>query len=451
MNIVDKIEAAGIVGCGGAGFPTHIKMSGSPSHLIVNGAECEPLICTDRYIMRHHAEDIVCAAEVLGIEMNVEKCTIVLKENYTEEINALEKAIEKLHAKVSLHLLDSYYPAGDEQSIVYEVTGNVVPPSGIPLDVGCVVSNASTMFAVRAAMEGSPMTDKYVTVNGAANQPSIVKAPLGTSISECIDACGGVTLSEYAVLIGGPMMGKIIPYRQAKQTVVNKTTSGIIILPIDHSLVQDSNKSTEWIVKQARVACIRCSQCSDICPRHLLGHPITPHKIMRSFALCGNIYEVAESEVGKLAAICCECGLCEVVACPMGLKPRRINREIKQVLASKGYRYPKNAGQLEVNPWREHRMVSSSRAAARVGVSQYERKVINDLLEVHTDYVRLSLNQHIGSPSIPVVQVGDYVRKGQLIAICQEGKLGAKLHASIDGFVESIEEMNIVLRGGDFI
>ncbi len=190
MSIIDAIFQAGVVGCGGAGFPTHQKLSGQGiRHLIINGAECEPLLGTDRWLMRSRPGDIVAAAAAVAKEIGAEDCTIGLKKSYTREIVALETAIRKLPqgaVPVRLHTVESFYPAGDEQVLVYEVTGKVVPPAGIPLDVGAAVSNAATMAAVYDAMEGRPFIRKYLTVAGAVKEPKILCVPVGTSYADCL-------------------------------------------------------------------------------------------------------------------------------------------------------------------------------------------------------------------------------------------------------------------------
>ena len=164
MKLTKLIYEAGIIGCGGAGFPTHAKYNGTIETIIINGAECEPLLQTDRYLMRNKARELIQAADMLLRETGAGRCVIALKHSYTREIKALEEAIHSFSSSVSLHRLESFFPAGDEQTIVYEVTGNVVPPGGIPLNVGCVVSNAATLFCIYEAMEGRPYTQKYLTV-----------------------------------------------------------------------------------------------------------------------------------------------------------------------------------------------------------------------------------------------------------------------------------------------
>ena len=161
MDLLNCIKEAGIVGCGGAGFPTHVKYAGGPvEYLIINGAECEPLLRTDRYIMKHLGDRVVSAVEAVGELLGAKECRIALKKTYTEEIKALEKVLKDRASKVTLAKMDSFYPAGDEQTMVYEVTGRVVPPAGIPLDVGCVVSDVATMLGLCDAMEGKACSKK---------------------------------------------------------------------------------------------------------------------------------------------------------------------------------------------------------------------------------------------------------------------------------------------------
>lgn len=234
MNLAETIRAAGIVGCGGAGFPTHVKYTGGQTEtILVNGAECEPLLATDRYLMRHFAREIVSAAAALGRETGAKRCVIALKAAYTAERAALEAAIAEQAAPVALHLLESFFPAGDEQSLVFEVTGRVVPPGGIPLAVGCVVNNTATVLCIHHAMEGRPFTQKYLTVTGEVAAPCIVKAPVGTPVEACIALAGGTPLSDYAVVNGGPMMGRPMTREEAGHAYVTKTMSGLIVLPPD--------------------------------------------------------------------------------------------------------------------------------------------------------------------------------------------------------------------------
>lgn len=439
MSIADQIFAAGIVGCGGAGFPTHLKLGAKNlRHLVLNGAECEPLLGTDRWLMRNRADDIVAAAAAVACELGAGDCTIGLKRTYTREIAALTQAIEKAKAPITIHQMDSFYPAGDEQVLVYEVTGEAVPPAGIPLDVGTVVSNIATMVAIYDAMNGIPFTYKYLTVNGAVPNPVVLHLPVGTSVAQCLSQAGGPLPERYVVISGGPMMGNILTMEQAAEAVVTKTTSGLLVLPEDSALGNANKVSLLHMKNRAASACIQCSYCTQLCPRNLLGHPLEPHKIMRKMAIGNDVTQLLDDPDIRSASLCCQCGVCELYACPMGLQPRRVNGILKDALAKAAIRYPKGEGAREVPAERKLRRIPTKRAASRAGVLQYMGNTLDQLLECQPEEVKLMLNQQIGTPGQPVVGIGDHVTAGQLVAKCPDGKMGANLHASITGKVTAL-------------
>lgn len=449
MDLLNCIKEAGIVGCGGAGFPTHVKYAGGPvEYLIINGAECEPLLRTDRYIMKHLGDRVVSAVEAVGEMLGAKECRIALKKTYTEEIKALEKVLKERGSKVKLAKMDSFYPAGDEQTMVYEVTGRIVPPAGIPLDVGCVVSNVATMLGISDAMEGKSFTKKYLTVTGEVNQPTVLHVPVGTSFDTCIALAGGTRKSRYFVVSGGPMMGARMTMEEAKTVVVTKTTSGILILPEDGSIAQKTQISLQHMLNRARSACIQCSYCTQMCPRHLIGHPLQPHKIMRKLAMSGDVTKILNDKDVRNAAICCECGICEEYACPMGLQPKRVNQVLKGALREAGIRYSRETDVYKADPNREGRKIPAGRVAARVGVMPWYDLEIDTCVEGTPDRVEIPVSMHIGAPSEAVVKTGDMVTEGQLIARIPEGAMGANIHASISGKVVSVGKRIIIERTG---
>ncbi len=439
MDLIKKIFDAGVVGCGGAGFPTHVKLKAKPEILIINGAECEPLLRTDRYLMIHQAPKLIAGIDLICRELSIPDACIALKRTYTREIQALSEAIEKAGSKVRLHLMDSFYPAGDEQVVVYEVTGKVVPPAGIPLDVGVIVDNVATVAAVADAAQDIPFTEKYLTVTGEVCRPAILKVPVGTSFARCIELAGGLRSDRVMVVSGGPMMGLPMSYEAAMESHVTKTTSGILVLPEDGAVDRRRKTEIRHMLNRARAACIQCSFCTQMCPRHMLGHPLQPHRIMRKMAVCTDISQVLDDYDIRQAAICSECGVCEVYACPMGLQPRVMNALLKGELANAGIRYQRDADTYEANANRPYRRVPTKRIAARAGVSAYYHIENHVYVEDTPKRVTLPLKMHIGVPSEPVVADGTHVKKGQLIAVCPDGKLGANLHASIEGVARVTE------------
>lgn len=439
MELEELIYQAGIVGCGGAGFPTHMKYKGGQIEtIIINGAECEPLLQTDCYVMRNHAAELVKAADTILKVMEAAVCIIALKRTYIKEIAAIKSAIERQKSQVRIHLLDSFYPAGDEQTMVYEVTGKTIPPSGLPLETGCIVSNVTTLYHIGEALNGSVFTQKYLTITGVVRSPIIAKVPIGTPVSECLNLAGGVAVSNYVVLNGGPMMGKILTMEEAEKAYVTKTMSGLIVLPAEAEIATRSRISLTHMLNRAKSVCIQCSYCTQLCPRALLGHPLMPHRIMRLVASRGISEEILREPIIQNTALCCECGVCEIYACPMGLQPRAINTELKNKLRKNGIRFERSSEPCSAVPEREMRKIPTARVAARAGVSGYEKIEIDNMREINPQQlgkVVLSLQQGIGKSSSPVVKTGDYVTMGQLIAISPEGQLGASLHASISGKV----------------
>ncbi len=449
MSLIEQIAAAGVVGCGGAGFPTHVKLKGTISHYIVNAVECEPLLRTDRYILVHLAQQVVQAASAVRRELGNIPCTIAIKADYREEIASLNAAIAAVDPEIRLHKLSSFYPAGDEQSLVAEVSGKTVPPAGIPLDVGCAVNNAATMLCVFDAMNGMPFTHKYLTVNGAVAHPVVLKVPVGTSFAECIARAGGALIEDFFVVSGGPMMGKRMERAEALESCVTKTTSGILVLPNDGPIATASRIAVAHMKNRARAACIQCRQCTDMCPRYLLGHPLQPHMVMRKLAFAQDLQTLYDDPDVRQALLCCECGICELYACPMQLQPRRINAMIKEELSAQGIRWPKGEGQQERSELYEFRKVPSRRAAARAGVLPwYDACGTAELLELEAQTVTILLKQGAGAPASPVVRCGERVEQGQLIARCPEGSLGANLHASIPGTAQVDRDRIVIQREG---
>lgn len=446
LDIIQKIIEAGVVGCGGAGFPTHAKYANPVDVFIINGAECEPLLRTDRHLMLHHAIPILEAAEAICSHLQAKRVILALKKTYYSEIENLKAAIAEVNSKVELMLMDNYYPAGDEQMVVYESTGRIVPPAGIPLDVGAVVSNVATVLHVRDAMENKAFTHRYLTVTGKVSKRLIARAPIGTPVTDCIQLAGGQLSAADVLINGGPMMGMVLDESTARNTFITKTTSGLILLDADSYLALKDQINTQHLINRVRASCIQCTFCTEMCPRYLTGHPLQPHKIMRSLAYHGGFTGILENHAAKQALICCQCGICTQFACPMNLDPCRVNALLKKEYAISGTRYEKTMNNYEARDEREYRRIPSKHIAARVGVSEFYDLRIDEFAEVEPDYVTIPLLQHIGVPSVPCVACGSHVRCGQVIAECPGDKMGAHIHASIDGLIREVQKKYITIE-----
>jgi len=428
IDLLNAVRDAGIIGAGGAGFPTHVKINCKAEYVIANGAECEPLLRVDQQVMALYAEEIVEAMLAVKAHVGARWAVVVTKAHYHDAVKALEAAMAGKEG-ISLKLLDSYYPAGDEQQMVYEVTGRVVPTGGLPLDVGAVVCNVSTLLNIYEAADGKPVIDKFVTVGGAVRKPSTFKTPVGTPISALIEAAGGAIPAEYTVIIGGPCMGKLtdditIP--------VTKTTGGILVIPKGHALIKKKTNDPERDIKLARAVCCQCSQCTQLCPRNALGLKVEPHKAMRAVAY-GDGSLISDFN-GVFS--CCDCGICSYYACNFDLSPSRMMQRLKGALAKNGAKPVKQVAG-EVDPARDLKRVPISRMIAKLGITEYD--VPAPMAgEVVTDTVKIPLKMHIGAPAVSVVEKGAAVKAGDLIADIKEGALGAKVHASIDGIVTEV-------------
>ena len=217
MNaIAEKARLAGLVGAGGAGFPTHVKLSTPAEIYLVNGAECEPLLKVDQQLATKYAELLVRGLELAMQAVGAREGIIALKSKYTEAIATITP---RLKAGMRIHILKDVYPAGDEVITIWMATGRRVPPAGLPKDVGVAVNNVLTLINLaRAVNEEAPVITRTLTVNGAVAQPVTITVPLGISLREALALAGGTTLPAAAYIDGGPMMGKLVTSLDAPVT-----------------------------------------------------------------------------------------------------------------------------------------------------------------------------------------------------------------------------------------
>ncbi|MCD6277235.1 hypothetical protein J7J69_03210, partial [candidate division WOR-3 bacterium] len=232
MNEIDTIKQAGVVGAGGAGFPTYVKMQSTVTTFILNAAECEPLLHKDKEIIRHFARDVIAGMKVAMNLTGAEIGFVAVKKKYPDIIAAIDKVLDT--DKIKIFPLGDFYPAGDELELVYEITGKVIPSGGIPPNVGCVVNNVETIYNLNRAISGIPVTEKFITVAGAVENPYTARVKIGSPFLPLIEMAKPVT-KYYRVIEGGPMTGTVVDHENA---FVTKTTSGIIILPEDHYLIK---------------------------------------------------------------------------------------------------------------------------------------------------------------------------------------------------------------------
>ena len=311
-SLVDAVKNAGIVGLGGAGFPTYVKLDVDPErieYLIINGAECEPYVTSDTVTMLTRTDDMVIALKALNRYLGVKNVIIGVENNNKKAAESMKQMAASISDfSIKVQSLPAVYPQGGEKVLVYHTTGRKIASDKLPIDVGCIVLNCTTVATIGAYLRtGMPLVEKCVTVEGGAvKHPQNVIAPIGTSLKELFDFCGGLTEQPAKLIYGGPMMGITVP-------------------DTDASVVKNTNAVLALTEKEARLpkttACIRCGACVNTCPFGLAPVSIA-EAYAKNDAVMLNEYAVQS---------CMECGCCSFV-CPANRPLVQLNKLAKQFL-----------------------------------------------------------------------------------------------------------------------
>ena len=428
------MREAGIVGAGGAGFPSYAKLADGADTLVINGAECEPLLYTD-YVLLKKEMPMVLAGIAATLEYaHIPHALLCVKDHTAKKLKLADGA--RLADRITLKILPDVYPMGDEISLIYQALGRVVKPGNLPITSGVIVFNVETMYNLALALKKKEnITMKWLTIGGNVAEPIVVKVPIGTPIADLFEQNSIVVPEDHTVLDGGPSMGKIIDPENA---VVTKTTKGLLILPNLSPAIESKYLDGKKSIARAETACCQCTRCTDMCPRYLLGYPLEPHKMVRTAKGVATVMP----EMVLSATLCCGCGICETLACCQGISPKAVINEYKVLLAKNKMRFVAR-NEVEVSPEREYRMVPSERWANVLGIAKFD-KVAKYIGEQDYNHVEILLRQHIGAPSVAIVEDGDFVQKGDKIAEAAEG-LSLPQYASISGRVTVFEGEKIVI------
>ncbi|MFO1008695.1 MAG: 4Fe-4S dicluster domain-containing protein [Planctomycetota bacterium] len=432
-SLQERVRRNGVVGAGGAGFPLYKKLERAVDTLILNAAECEPLLHKDKEILKRYKREVLAGMQQVMAEVGAKRGLIGIKDKYVDLIRELRAAAEPMGIEV--HLLGDYYPAGDEFITVFETTGRVIPPGGLPGDVGCLVNNVETLLNV--ALD-APVTHKYFTIGGGVPKPVTVRAPIGASYYDVLRSAGVEPTRVAHVLVGGVMMGRLM---QTFDEVVTRTTGALLCFPHGHRLPERYQAQAPQRDRIGRSACDQCSFCTELCPRYLIGHPVEPHLAMRGlgFNLVGDAMVLGSQ-------FCCECNLCSLYACPEDLFPKDACADNKRMMREKKLQHPAT-GRRDVKPhsMQAYRHVPLSSLIKKLGLMDFQN--VGPLVDVEwmVESVRIPVKQHVGAPAVPCVRVGERVKEGQTIANAPEG-LGVAIHASIEGTVQKIGDEIVIRR-----
>ncbi|MBQ8408263.1 MAG: 4Fe-4S dicluster domain-containing protein [Clostridia bacterium] len=427
-----------IVGAGGAGFPSYAKLAEGAELLVINCAECEPLIYTDFMLMREKMDKIVGGAQIVMEKTGMKHTYISIKEHRGHMLGYTDGQVLGEH--VTVKLLPNVYPMGDEINLIYETTGRLVQPGKLPISEGIIVFNGETVYNVwRAYNMHRPVVSDWFTIGGDLPQRYVVKTPIGTRLKDVFDQLGIIFNEETHTLInGGPSMGKVDSLATA---IVEKTSKSFLIIPNTARAAMNKKVAIDDMLRRAASACCGCSRCTEMCPRHTLGYPIEPHKMIR---VANGSAAADHPELITTATLCCSCGICAEVCC-QEISPKDVILNLKGILAKNKMRFTPGNEVYKVSEDRPYRMISSHKWEDMLGVHKFD--VVPEFVfeKLKVKRVEIPMASHIGAKAIPVVKVGDMVEEAQLIANAAEG-LSVPQYASMAGKVTYVDQNKVVIE-----
>lgn len=438
-DLKQLLKDNGVVGAGGAGFPSYCKLAEGADTLLINAVECEPLLYTSYTLMQERIRDIIIGMRSVMEYANIPRGLLAVKDYRAKKLGYSDG--QELAPGVFIKYIPNVYPMGDEINLIYTATGRVVPPGQLPITRGVIVFNTETIYNIGLVVQfNQPVTKTYLTISGDTDKAYCVKVPVGMKISEVLKIMNVQVPDTHVVIDGGPSMGTVV---NLATDVVKKPCSGLLILPKTIPAVANKLRTKEDNFRRASSVCCQCNRCTDLCPRHLLGYPLEPHKMVRSTLSAA----MADPELIKTATMCCGCDICSTLACCQEISPMQIIKEYKGILAKNRMKYVADPNeQFTPSPDREARMVSAGKWKEVLGVAKYDKFppiYVEEKLKATEVFVPMS--QHIGAPAIPIVAVGDVVEENQMIAKAAEG-LSVPHFAPISGRVTYVDAKTIVIH-----
>ena len=431
-----QMKDAGLVGDGGAGFPSYAKLAEGADTLLINGSECEPLLYTDYMLMKREMPMVLAGVQSVIWSLSIPRALFCVKAHTAERLSLNDG--DTLGNRITVKVLPDVYPIGDEISLIYQATGRIVRPGNLPITKGVIVYNVETMYNLgRMVKFFEPVTMKWLTVGGDIENPRVVRVPIGVPVTDLFERLGIEVDEDHVVIDGGPSMGKVINHNIAE---VGKTTKALLVLPKNSKAAESKSLNERAALARAETACCQCTRCTDMCPRALLGYPLEPHKMVRTAMGVAKVMP----EMVLSATLCCGCGICETLACSQGISPRAVINNYKALLAKNKMRYVANED-VEVKDERDYRMIPAAKWAQDLSVKRFDKiptwgGEIRDF-----DRVELALGRYIGIPSTPSVRDGQIVHVGDIVAAASAG-LSVPQHASLHGRVTVTDKKIIIDR-----
>ena len=437
LELKSILQKNGVVGAGGAGFPSFGKLTDGASFLVINAVECEPLMYTDLTLCDEKLDDIVVGMRAVMEFANIPEGLLCIKDYRALRLGLADGQV--LAEGVRVKHVPNVYPMGDEINLIYTATGRLVQPGHLPISQGIIVYNAETVYNIGLAVRrDQPVVEKWLTIGGNVPEVLCVRVPIGMKVTDLFKQLNVTVPENHVVIDGGPSMGTIVNVRSA---VVTKTTKALLILPDDIPAVTGKLRTANENLRMAASTCCQCTRCTDMCPRHLLGFPIEPHKMVRATLSTAQI----TPELVLNATLCCGCDICGTFACCQGISPMQVIKEFKNILGKHRVRYMADPNDhFNVSPDREFRMLNAAKWKDMLGVTKFDRYPTYVETPVTARHVEIKMSQHIGAPSVPAVAVGDVVTVGQMIASAGNG-LSVPQYASIAGKVTHVDDRVIVI------
>lgn len=424
-SLAEHAKDAGVTGAVG-GRPIHAHLTGRLDCIIANGVECLPLSAADRHVMVHRALEVVRGLHRVCDATGAREGIIAISERYDDAADAIAFVLRRFSG-IRLVRVGDFYPAGEASVLAAELLSIPPAPASALREAGVGVLNVRTLADLDAAARGRALTHRDVTVTGAVRAPQVVRAPIGTTIATLVACAGGVTTPDPVFFAGDPLTGRPSPHAH---TAVDKRTGTVVVLPGDHPAARTATAGADETLARLEAGCTRCGACGAVCPSRGIGLALNPDRIVGAL-VAGH---APPEEILAGAALCMDCRLCEIFACPTRVSPAAALREARAHLPASASRLPVGAPPPN---WLAGNRVPRERVIARMGLDRYDRPVRAATVIPRPAHLYLPL-----AGASPMVSRGTWVAAGELLAT---GPTAASLHAPQAGTITAVSPTHVVL------